>query len=412
MLPAAKVPATPRALTGDRRGRAILFGLLYFVQGALFAYVLVFNNIYLRAHGASATQLAWLNGLLVVPFILKIGIGVVSDRLSLFGRGHRLPYMVIGLLILAAGVVAASFVPPVERFGLFLALAVTIGLGLALYDTVADGLAVDVTPPGERGLVQGSMVLGRALGLVLLAAGYGRIIAEAGWQPAFWLAGGLSLLPLPLLAFVAEPARSPDREPVGRATVRALWRPEIGWLALFAIVYSFVVYGANAIVTLFANEGLGASLVQVGDAAALSGLGMLVGGGLMLALDRRWAVTRQGVGVAGLVTLALLGIAAFSSLENVLVMTLLWGACLVAMELVFVTLAMALADPRLAAGTFAVYMAISNVGTGLGQATTTGLIDTIDFRLIFAGLAAVNLLCLPLLRRLRRARQAAGAAAG
>jgi PAT family beta-lactamase induction signal transducer AmpG len=389
----------PRSLTASSRGRLLLFGLLYFVQGALFAYVLVFNNLYLRAHGGTGLQLAWLNGLLVVPFVLKIVFGFVSDRRSLLGRGHRVPYMALGLGLTAIGLLLASFVAPVAQFRLFVTLALFIALGMALFDTVTDGLAVDVTPAGERGRVQGSMVLGRSLGLVLLAGGYGRLIATAGWQPVFWLAAGLCLGSLAVLVFVAEPAQ-PRPERFDWGILRGLAQPRLLWLAAFAVVYSFVVYGANAIVTLFANEGLGATLVQVGDAAALSGLGMLLGGALLLALDRRWPIAGQGAWVTLLVSAALLAIAVGGSLENVMLLTVLWGVCLAAMELVFVTLAMRSAAPGLAAGTFALFMAVSNIGTGLGQATTTGLIDVVDYRWLFAALGLLNLLCLPLLRRL------------
>ena len=74
---------TSVSLTGTRNGRFVLFGLLYFVQGAMLAYVLIFNNLYLRQFGATAGQLSLLNGLLVVPFILKIGFGLLSDKVKL-----------------------------------------------------------------------------------------------------------------------------------------------------------------------------------------------------------------------------------------------------------------------------------------------------------------------------------------
>lgn len=395
--------AAAASITDSRSGRFGLFGLLYFVQGALFAYVLVFNNLYLRAFGATAQQLAWLNGLLVIPFILKIGIGLYSDKVSLFGRGHRLPYMITGLCLTAGSLAAASFIPPVAYFPVFLVVSLLIAIGVALYDTTTDGLAVDVTPPEEVGMVQGSMVLGRSLGLVMLASAYGRVIEEFGWGIVFAAATLFSLLPLLLLWRVREPAERPPARAFDWAAVRALWQPRILLLGIFGVLYSFVAYGANAIVALFANEGLGASLVQVGDAAALGGLGMLVGGGAVMALDRKFTIWRRGFGIIGLLSLTLFSIAAFTSLENVLVMTLLWGICLAAVELVFVTLAMLNADPRLGAATFATFMAISNIGTGLGQATTTGLIDTIDFRWLFAMLGVLNLLLLPLMRQMRRA---------
>jgi MFS family permease len=63
---------------------------------------------------------------------------------------------------------------------------------------------------------------------------------------------------------------------------------------------------------------------------------------------------------------------------------------------------MAKADRRMGASQFAIFMAISNVGVGLGQSTTTALIDTLDFRWIFVGLAVFSLLMFPLLNGMRR----------
>ncbi|MFQ5420346.1 MAG: MFS transporter, partial [Anaerolineae bacterium] len=269
-----------QTMTGTRHGRFFLFGLLYFVQGAMLAYVLVFNNLYLRQFGASAGQLSLLNGLLVIPFILKIGIGLLSDkaawRLPGLGQGHRVPYISLGLILIAFGGLLASFVPPVAMFPLFLTLALFIAGGLALYDTVTDGLAIDVTPPAQQEAVQGVMVIGRALGLVMMAAVYGRLIEAIGWMVVFWAVALFALLPLPWLARVREPSVRPSTQTFHGSALRDLWRPEIGWFSLYAVIYSVAVYGANAIVTLFANEGLGGTLVQVGDVAALGGMGMLL----------------------------------------------------------------------------------------------------------------------------------------
>ncbi len=393
------------SLTDTRNGRFFLFGLLYFVQGAMLAYVLVFNNLYLRQFGASAGQLSLLNGLLVVPFILKIGIGLLSDKVPLalpwLGRGHRRPYISLGLMLIAVGGVAAAFVPPVDRYPLFVTVALFIALGLSLYDTVMDGLAIDVTPDDEQAQVQGVMVIGRALGLVMMAAIYGRIIAVYGWQIIFGAVALFALLPLPLLGRVREPPHRLAAQMFSWKALRGLWRAEIGRFSLYAVVYSTAVYGANAIITLFANEELGGTLVQVGDVAALGGIGMLIGGGWGMVMAKRISIWRQGLWTTGVVSLVLLLIAAVATLNNIAAITLLWGVALAAAELVFITLAMAKSDRRMGAGQFAIFMAISNAGTGLGQAVTTGLIDTVDFRWIFVGLALVNLLALPLLAAMR-----------
>lgn len=46
----------------------------------------------------------------------------------------------------------------------FVAVAFMLQLGMALYDTCTDGLALDTTPEAEQGKIQGFMVGGRSIG--------------------------------------------------------------------------------------------------------------------------------------------------------------------------------------------------------------------------------------------------------
>lgn len=401
-------PVSLPSLTDSRNGRILLFGFLYFTQGAIAAYVLIFNNLYLRAFGAAAWQLSLLNGLLVMPFILKIGIGLLSDKvklqLPLLGTGHRRPYISLGLLLISTGGIVAAFVPPVEMYPLFVLMALFIALGLALYDTVADGYAIDVTPAEEQGQIQGVMVVGRALGVVILASIYGRVIELLGWKVIFVAVALLTLLPQILLRFTHESEQRSQSQAFSWEALHHLWRPDIFRFSLYAIVYSVAIYGANAIIALFANEGLGQSLVAVGDVAALGGLGMVVGGAVSTYLIRRPTISiwQQGVWTAAAVFTILLLMALVATESNIMIMFVLWGICLSASELIYITLAMAKADRRMGAGQFAIFMAISNIGVGLGQSASTSLIDTIDFRWIFVGLAVINLLLFPLLAMMRQ----------
>jgi PAT family beta-lactamase induction signal transducer AmpG len=397
------------SITSTSKGRLLFFGFLYFVQGAMLAYVLVFNNLYLRHFGASAAQLSWLNGLLVIPFVLKIGFGILSDKVKIGGRfripllehGHRVPYTKLGLLLIAGGGALAVFIPPVEMYGLFLFVALLIAFGLSLFDTVTDGLAIDVTPAGERQLIQGAMVIGRALGLVMLAALYGRVIQSFGWLVVFWAIVGFALLPLLLLRSAHEPGQRTAAQTFNWQALTSLWRPEIGRFSLYSIFYAIPVYGTNAIITLFANEGLGGTLIQVGDVAALAGLGMVSGGVLAVTVSRRLHIWPQAFWTGAAVSVVLLLLALVANLNNFRYITFLWGICLSAADFVYVTLSMARSDRRMGAGQFAIFMAISNVGTGIGQAATTGLIDTVSFRWIFVGLAVINAVIFPLLLAMR-----------
>jgi PAT family beta-lactamase induction signal transducer AmpG len=391
-------------ILGARNGRLLFFGFLYFIQGAMLAYVQAFNNLYLRAFGASAAQLSLLNGLLVLPFILKIFIGIFSDSHPIdnrwLGKGHRLPYIRFGAILIMFAGAGAGFIHPVDQYPLFVLMALLIALGLAFFDTMIDGWAVDVTPDTEHGYIQGAMVVGRAIGFVLMAAVYGRMIVLLGWQSVFATVTLLAIPTLLILLAVTE-GRKPATDRFQWEALRDLWRAEIGWFFLFALVYSIAIYGTNAIIALFINEELGSTLIQVGDAAALGGAGMIVGGLLAVWLTQRTSIWQQGIWTAGGIFITLLFIGFFATLENMPLVFFIWGIGLAAFEFVFVTLAMQKADRRMGAGHFAIFMAMSNIGVAIGQATTTGLIDTVDFHLIFIGMAVVSLLTIPLLNRMR-----------
>ena len=393
------------SIFASRTGRSLLFGSLYFVQGAILAYVYVFNSLYLRAFGASAQQLSLLTGLLVIPFVLKIGIGIHSDRVNLLGRGHRLPYIMLGLALMTVGSLSVIGIHPVERYPLFVVIAFLIAVGLAVFDTAVDGMAVDVTPQGEQGTVQGVMAIGRSLGFVSLALAYGRLIEWLGWDVVFLCLALFSALPLTFLWRLHEPAERPASRAFDWQALRSLARPEVRHLLLYAIIHAFVLYGANNLIPLYLNEELGQSLGQVGATTMLASAGMVVGGLLATYVVRRYSVWVLGRGVAGAAFVVLLAIGLPAVRDHTVVALIIWGICFAAADLVYVTMAMMRADPRLGAGTFAVYMAWSNIFVGIGAATVQRLIDTVDYRWQFWGLAALSLLLYPLLTGVQRDEQ-------
>ena len=69
------------------------------------------------------------------------------------------------------------------------------------------------------------------------------------------------------------------------------------------------------------------------------------------------------------------------------------------------TLGMDFSDPRIAAFMFAVVMAVGNVGIGLGQPSSGALVGAVGFRWMFAVLATLNLLPLPIVYWIFRQRR-------
>ncbi len=122
--------------------RYFTFGSLYFTQGTILGFFAALNALYLLDNGLQMTDVGIFGFIALLPFVLKIGLGILSDRINLFGMGHRKPYIFIGLAVQFLCLVAAPFINPGTHFWGYVALAFTMQLGMALYDTCTDGLAL------------------------------------------------------------------------------------------------------------------------------------------------------------------------------------------------------------------------------------------------------------------------------
>jgi MFS transporter, PAT family, beta-lactamase induction signal transducer AmpG len=247
--------------------------------------------------------------------VLKIFLGMMSDRLNLLGRGHRVPYIVIGLLMQAGGLLVVPLLDPGRQFGLFAGLAFFIMTGMALYDTCTDGLALDTTAEHERGRVQGIMVAGRAAGVVVVSAAIGVLAQLGSWQIAFWALAGVTLLPLPLVLSMKEPPRPAERR-FEWGAFRAFKSWPVIALGLLGALYSLIVGGTNQVVNPFLQSEYGISLMMAGFYTAAWGVGVILGG-----WDGGRRADRLGHrrSIMGALIVALVAIAALSLINGPLI---------------------------------------------------------------------------------------------
>jgi PAT family beta-lactamase induction signal transducer AmpG len=380
-----------------RSFRLSMFGLLYFVQGAALAYFRNFQKPYLSGLGIDPDVIGLLTSILLLPFILKIFIGMLSDRVNLLGFGHRKPYIILGLLLAVVAFGGAGFVLPDRNLMLFAILIVTGSFSVALFDSTTDGLAIDTTPPQEHGTVQGTMVGGRAMGFIILSLVFGALVQEQGYRVVFLIIAGGMLLPLWWVFRVHEPHQRVAEQPFQWSAFNTLLKPFFLIFGAYAVVYSIASFGIDGLVTLFMSDHFNAPEALIGQYGALRGAGAVIGaigGGLLI---DRLGRQRSAYGAAVIICLGAILIAAASSLNFLLVLGLLWGLAWGFQETVFVALAMGLTDTRIAASMFAVMMALSNFGTAIGEGVATGLTDNLGFTMVFWLLAGINLMTLPIL---------------
>ncbi|MDY6875971.1 MAG: MFS transporter [Chloroflexota bacterium] len=391
--------------TTDRFRRLALFGVAYFVEGMVLTYFSTFNVIYLRTFDVSFTRIGIIGGITLIPFILKIFIGLLSDRVNLAGLGHRKPYIVLGLVLQALAFLLMPLISPVTQFPLLVGICVVAALGMSTYDTCIDGLSIDTTPADERGLVQGIMVGGRALSSVIIAIVIGFLSQRGLWPAVFILIGGLGLLAIPLALTVQEPREHQTEKEFSLAAFRSLFDRAFVLFLVLGLVYPMALYSANGMVGAFLHEILGVALAQVGLYTSVFGIGAvvgsLVGGPLMSRIGRRTSLT-----VALLLTsVVTFGLAALPSAWIAWAVVFLFGVAFGYYETVYMAIGMDFSDPRIAAFTFAFVMAVGNIGIGLGAPLAGMLVDAVGFRWMFGVFAVVNLLTLPLIWGIFRLRK-------
>jgi PAT family beta-lactamase induction signal transducer AmpG len=383
----------------SRRRRYALFALVYFAEGAILSYFTALNALYLLRFDVSMSQIGVMGTIALIPFVLKVFLGILSDRVSLFGLGHRKPYMVIGILLQAVCLLFVPSINPGTHFWLFALTGFILMSGQALYDTCTDGLALDTTQPGEEGTVQGFMVGGRALGVVLISATIGLIAQNASWAAAFITLAALTLLPLPFVFRVTEAPR-PSARRFNWQAFSAFKRGPIIALGLLGMLYSLVINGSNQIVNPFLETTFAIAISTAGFITAVWGSGVVLGGMTGGRLVDRLGQRRALQTSVFLCSAAILLLAFIPSKIAAWPLVFVFGLAFGFYETVYFSISMHVTDPRIAASMFSILMAVANIGTGIGLALSGSLADAFGFPPVFIVLALVNLLILLLLPRI------------
>ena len=376
--------------------RYAMFGLLYFAQGTILAYFTALNALYFLSKGLSMTDVSIFATIALIPFVIKIFLGMLSDRVNLLGMGHRKPYILLGLLVQTLCLILAPWIDPAQNYWGFVVLAFVLQMGMALYDTCTDGLALDTTPESEQGLIQGFMVGGRAVGVIVTSSLVGLLAQHVSWNAVFWSLAALTLLPLVLVLGVHEAAKPVERQ-FQWSAFRAFKQGRVLALAGLGMIFFLIIAGANQLVNPFLQATFNISLSTAGFLTTVWGLGVVLGGATGGQLysrvgHRNAALICMGVGLGAIVLLAFTPSAALAW-----VLVAFFGLAYGAYQTLYFALAMRFTLPQIAASMFSILMAVTNIGQGIGLGLSGFLSDSIGFQMAFLAFAAFNLLALPLL---------------
>ena len=381
-----------------------LFASLYVTQGVILGYFASLNALYLLDNGLDMAAVGIFSSIALIPFVLKIFFGMLSDRFNFFGLGRRKPYIVLGLLVQAACCVAAALVNPGTQYWLFVFVAFMLQLGMAFYDTCTDGMALDITPPAEKGILQGFMVGGRSFGVIVAALIAGQI-AEQSWPNVFFFLAAASLLPFFLIFFVRE-APQTTGERFNWSAFSAFKSAQVLAAAGVGLVLFLVVVGANQIVNPALSERFGIDFSTAGLVTTIWGVGCMIGafsgGALMDRFGDRTALIAAVCAVA--VTLAMVAFVPTLALAYAAVG--LFGIAYGSTQAIYFAMAMRYTKPAIAASMYAILMAVTNVGQGIGLAVGGMISKSAGYTAAFIAFAAIIFITLAFFPVLYRSKSA------
>lgn len=150
----------------------INFGLLYLTQGIIHSVFSSLVPIYiLKLLGTvDAAQVAGLGTVVMIPFVLKLIMGILTDKFGSQKLGRRKPW-IIGSTLFAG--ISWLFIPslisanPQAAFSIFSVAGLIIMTGVAMSDTAMDGFILDICPEKKLGTVNGACWGSRSLGIIV-----------------------------------------------------------------------------------------------------------------------------------------------------------------------------------------------------------------------------------------------------
>ena len=284
-----------------------LLSSLYAAQGLPFGFFTLALPVLMREAGWSLTAIGLLQ-LLALPWLLKFLWAPWVDH-----HGARRTWLLglQGCSVLAALTLVWLDLDSASR-GLLLAVLV-FNLLAATQDIVTDGLAVRVLAARERGLANAIQVGAYRLGMILGGGGLLWLWARTNGSTVFAvMAGLLALSTWPVWQMrelppgAAHDAMAPRPRPSAGQLALGWWHRALapGMLTFAALVFCFR-FGdqmVSSLITPFvSDQGASKETIALMKGAVGSGaslLGALLGGALMVRVNRRTAMLSTGLGQA------------------------------------------------------------------------------------------------------------------
>ncbi len=294
-------------LIATRKGRLVAFFLLYVTEGIPLGFAATAVATQLRRMDVGPAEIGAFIGSFYVPWAFKWAFGPFVDVFASDRFGRRRGWIIVTQVLLALTLMSTMALQLPQQLALFTAILLVHNTFGAMQDVAIDALAVGTLRQDERGLANGMMFAGAAIGQAIGGSGVLFLSAYTGFQPTFmFVAAAILAVTLFVVLPMREPAGPPRVQTPGVSALRSAgqqmrsfavesFRSFLGTRGAFvALLFALLPAGAMALgLALQSNLAveLGFSddeVTKLNLATALvSAVSMVIGGQLSDRLGRR-----------------------------------------------------------------------------------------------------------------------------
>lgn len=354
---------------------AVLLGLVTFINFADRGNLATAAALIKRDLHLSATQYGWLvSGFFAAYAPANVVAGWLAEKFD--------PYrtLAVGLVIWA---LATGFMGLAGGFGFLLLLRVLLGLGESVSYPGAALIFARLTPASRRGLANGLLAAGSALGAAVGVWIGGRLMATFGWRPVFIGFGVVSLIWLAPWLWATRGLAASRAHGVGPPLFAVLRQRGLWTVGAGQFCYAYNLYFVLTWLPLYLVKTQGLSMARMADLTGLIYLVYAASGPVMGALVDRLVASGVGEGLArrgammlalGGMMLAMLGCVG-ASLSVFVGLMLVTVVCIGACSSSTFAVGQTLAGPGAAGRWMGVQNGLANFAGILGPPITGAIVD-------------------------------------
>ncbi len=220
-------------LLATPRGRLAAFFFLYITEGIPLGFAATAVATQLRRQDVGPAEIGAFVGSFYLPWAVKWAFGPFIDVFASDRLGRRRGWIIVTQVLMALTLMSTVLLKLPEQLALFTIILLVHNTFGAMQDVAIDALAVNSLGEQERGLANGLMFAGAAIGQAIGGAGVLFLSAYTGFQPTFFFVAGCILA---VTLFIALPMReAPSAARVALAAGVSRWAHAGGQMRDFAV---------------------------------------------------------------------------------------------------------------------------------------------------------------------------------